>query len=545
MGDPVWIVSATLKAKGFSLSRPPSTYRGPIRIHGNEATVEIEIPDLTFATMPKVWLIDSFRLRAEKLVHVNHDGTICYVGEGGLPLDLYDPGGSVLRVLREAEIALEGSFGSNAAKEYETELAFYWNGDYSVYVALPPDERPRIYHADLLRIGAADRSLDVVVPTGQWKHTNVQVRRQITILSFAEPLRHSAEFASSNLAGVLEWLSSQRRPPEGLREAIVASAATSDPIFVVSPNALIGWKPTLPANIKMLQTAGGRRKKFGEMQIQKSLDKIGLERMTGTKSDLRSVVERNLLGRPSLIGKRISLIGAGTIGGNLARLLVQSGAGCGEDFTIYDTDVFRPGNLGRHVLGFVDLRRSKAEALGDFLRDFHPDVQVRPLKRNALDDWDALQRSDLIIDATGDYNVAAALNHLRMKSKSVGNDVAILHAWVFGNGIAAQTFLNLKDGLGCYRCLRPAFDGPWRYAPVKDVKQQVSLAPAICGEAGYIPFSADAPVAAASLALLAALDWAADKPGQRLRTITLNFDEGKEVRWTSPSRVNGCMACGS
>jgi hypothetical protein len=183
--------------------------------------------------------------------------------------------------------------------------------------------------------------------------------------------------------------------------------------------------------------------------------------------------------------------------------------------------------------------------MADLLRRFHPDVQIRSFNRNALDEWHALERSDLIIDATGDYNVAAALNHLRMNSKKDGSELAILHAWVFGNGIAAQTFLNLKDGYGCYRCLKPTFDGPWRFAPVKDVHKLVDLAPALCGEAGYIPFAADAPVAAASLALRATLDWAAKRPGQRFRTITLDYEEGKEVKWASPSRSNGCPACGS
>jgi molybdopterin/thiamine biosynthesis adenylyltransferase len=150
----------------------------------------------------------------------------------------------------------------------------------------------------------------------------------------------------------------------------------------------------------MLQNVGRVRKQFLEKQIAKSLDSIGLERMTGIRSDLQNIVQRNLLGQPSLAGKKISLIGAGTIGGNLGRLLVQSGAGCGEDFAIYDNDKFRPGNLGRHVLGFADLDRPKVEAMADLLRRFHPDVQIRSFTCNALDEWDALERSDLIIDAT-------------------------------------------------------------------------------------------------------------------------------------------------
>jgi Prokaryotic E2 family B/ThiF family len=439
LGDPLWQIDATLKAKGFSLSQPPSTYRGSIFPHGNEATIEIKIPDLMFARMPEVRLIDKSGLPVRTLAHLNSDGTICYVGEAGLPLDLYNPGGSVLRVLREAEIALERSFGGGAAKEYEVELASYWQGKI-IYIALPPSATNKIDRADILDIGTAETARYVIVPTGCWKHMRVRSRNSITILWIASKLRYSPTFKSENLAGIIDWLGMQPAAPEDAREAALASAAASELILVISPNALIGWLPVFPAKLKMLQRAGGTRKHFLEKQIANSLSDIGIERMVGIQFDLRSVIERNLLGKPSLVGKKISLIGVGTVGGNLARLLVQSGAGCEEDFAIYDTDVLRPGNLGRHVLGFVDLNRPKATAMADFLRNFHPDVRIKPFQRDALHEWDALERADLIIDATGDYNVATALNHMWMMSKKDGNELAVLHAWVFGNGVAAQTF---------------------------------------------------------------------------------------------------------
>jgi molybdopterin/thiamine biosynthesis adenylyltransferase len=542
--DPLWKIDATLKAKGFSLSRPPSTYKGPISLHGNKAEVEIKIPDVTFVDMPELRLVDSSRVPVKNLAHLNRDGTICYVGEGGLPLDLYDPGGSILRILREAEITLERSFGGAATTEYEAELEAYWQGDF-IHFAFPVAQSSKIENADIIDLGTSEDARYVLVPRGQWQRTNPRSRKSVTILCFGHKLKHTNSFKSENLAGVIDWLEAQQAAPSGLRQAIIGSTATLMPVFIISSNALLGWRPVLPNSLKMQQQAGGSRKKFFENQIAKSLDRIGLDRMTGIQSDLRSVVERNLFGSASLIGKRIALIGCGTIGGNLAKLFVQAGAGCGEDFTVYDRDVLRPGNLGRHVLGFADLDRPKAVATADFLRNFHPDVHIKPLQRDALQDWAALERTDMIVDATGDYNVANALNNMRMRSSKSGTELAVLHAWVFGNGLAAQTFLNLKDGQACYRCLKPKFDGAWRYPPTKDVKKSVELAPARCGEGGYVPFAADAPVAAASLALRATLDWAAKQPGQRLRTITLNHEDGKEVKWVSPSRSAECPACGA
>lgn len=493
--------------------------------------------------MPKIRLIDDTNLPVKNLAHLNSDDTICYIGEGGLPLDLYNPGGSILRVLRESEIALERSFGGGAITEYEAELASYWKGN-TIYVALPSDKTNRIFRGEIVDIGENENQKYVVVATGRWKQLEPLPRQSTTIISLASNLRYSERFKSDNLAGIVKWLEAQAADSKSIREAVLASAVDSEPIFVVSPNALIGWRPILPTNLNALLRKSGVRRAFSEAQISKSLDSIGLERMTGIRFDLRHIVERNLPNRHSLIGKRISLVGVGTVGGLLATLLVKCGAGCDEELAIYDTDKLRPGNLGRHVLGFAELGRPKVLAMADLLRKFHPDVRVRPLQRDALQDWDALARSDLIIDATGDYNVATALNQKRMVCERGGSDLAMLHSWVFGNGIAAQTLLNLKDGLACYRCLCPTFGEPWRHTPAKDVKKILDLAPGACGEAGYIPFAADAPVAAASLALRSTLDWAAGRPGLRLRTITLDHDQGKEVKWASPSRSTKCPACG-
>jgi molybdopterin/thiamine biosynthesis adenylyltransferase len=542
LGDPLWVIDATLKARGFYLSQPPSTYRGSIFVHGNEAKVEITIPDPTFVKMPTIRLIDDNNLPAN-LAHLNSDDTICYIGEGGLPLDLYNPGGSILRVLRESEVALERSFGGRAIAEYEAELASYWKGN-TIHVALSSDKANGIFRGEIVDIGESGSPQYVVVPTDHWKHLKTQSRQPTTILSFTSNLRYSETFKSDSLAGIVKWLEAQAADQKSIREAVLASATNSEPIFVISPNALIGWRPILPTSLSALLRKSGVRKSFSEAQVSKSLDNISLERMTGIRFDLRHVVQRNLLNRSSLMRKRISLVGAGTIGGSLATLLVKCGAGCDEELVIYDTDKLRPGNLGRHVLGFAELGQPKAPAMADLLRKFHPDVRVRPLQRDALQEWDALERSDLIIDATGDYNVATALTQRRMMCKKDGSELAMLHAWVFGNGIAAQTLLNLNDGLACYRCLCPTFGEPWRYTPAKDVKKVLDLASAACGEAGYVPFAADAPVAATSLALRSALDWAAGKPGPRLRTITLDHDQGKYVKWVSPSRSTNCPACG-
>lgn len=545
MADSLWTVDATLKNRGFTLIRPPAVYEGPISVHGTQATVEIEIPDLTFVQMPTVKLIDKSKLSVKNFAHLMGQGAICYVGEGGLPLDLYNPGGSVLRVLVEAEAALERSFGGRADTEFEAELQSYWAG-MSYYFAVPHAGTPRIVQAEMIPQRQDETGGLVVVPKGAWQHLNPKFRWPVTILTFDENLRHTAEFPFTTLADAIAYISEQPNPPNGWKEAVLAAAVSPRQLFLAAPNAIIGWSPKLSPALEMLKgRPQGFRPNFFRAALAKSTKEVGLERMSGNETDLRHCVERNLVGGASLIGKRVALIGCGTIGSNLAKLLVQSGAGCEATFDLYDTDKLSPGNLGRHLLGFADIGRPKAAAVADALLRFHPDVSVEARGVDATKEWNALQTSDLIIDATGDPNVATALNELRMKSDRTGQELAIMHGWVFGNGVAAQSFLNLKDGLACYRCLKTSFDGQWRHNPLKDANSPLRQAPARCGEAGYIPFAVDAPVAAASLMLRAALDWAAGHPGKRLRTTIFDHQAGREnMKWASPDRLESCPACG-
>jgi molybdopterin/thiamine biosynthesis adenylyltransferase len=539
LGDALWTIDATLKAKGFTLQRPPLVYRGQISVHGQNAEIEINIPNVAFAALPEVKLLDRSGLSVREIAHVNGDGVICYVGEGGLPLDMYNPGGSVLRILEEVEATLARSFGGRSIAEFEAELASYWKGIPVLFAVCHRGDRG-IISADLLSEGGMP--YPIVVEQGKWQHVKAS-RRAATILAFPTNLRHGREFPPTHLAAVVDYIATHD-PPDGWRDAVLAAAASSHAVFLLAPNAIFGWVPDFPPSLNAIKTQSRAfRAGYFRSAMERVLAEVKVDRMTGIDASLRFSVERNLAGRNSLIGKQIALVGCGTIGSHLGKLLVQSGAGCEGTLSLYDTDKVSPGNLGRHLLGFNEIGREKAQALADHLRTFHPDISVKAFCRDATKEWSKLELSDLVIDATGDWNVASILNDMTVRSKRKG--LAVLHSWVFGNGVAAQSFLNLNDGLACFRCLKTGFEGQWRYNPLKDVTSAVRQAPARCGEAGYIPFSVDAPVAAASLSIRAILDWAAGQPGQRLRTIVLDHKEGREsVKWVSPSRLDNCPACG-
>lgn len=544
MPDALWTVDATLRARGFSFVRPLATYSGSIRVHGTPVPVEIVIDDLTFVQLPTVRLLGKDGL-PDELAHLIGLDAICFADEGGLPLDLYDPGGAVLRVLLEAAKALEKSFAGGAAQEFERELAAYWRGNV-LDCAIDRPATPNILPAEVIpRAPGEPRGL-VIVPPGAWPRRAASADRQkAVLLNFPENLRHAPEFRARTVADVLAYIDVQPIKPPGWRQVVVEAAANDDYCFLAAPNAIIGWLPRLPKRLQVLQgRTHGFRPGAVRRLIERQMNTIELDRLTARDISLPTCVARNLGGAPSLAGKKIVQIGGGTIGGLLARMLVQAGAGCGAPFTLYDSEALAPGNLGRHLLGFDDVGTNKAEGLAKALRTFHPDVHVVARPVDAIREWDEIEQADLLVDATGDESVAALLNDLYLLSERTGSELALLHAWVFGNGIAGQAFLNLKDGLACYRCLRVGFGGPWRYNPAKDSAAETSRIAGRCGEGSYIPFAVDASSAAAGLAFRQALDWVGGKPGKRLRTTVVDLLHGREkMEWASPKPLADCPAC--
>lgn len=534
----------TLAAKGFQFKRPPATYTGDLSVHGNKAQIELEIPDVMFAVMPSIRLLDRSKLPIEELAHLTEERGVCYVGEAGLMLDLYNPGGSILRVLEEASTTLGRSFGGKANAEFERELQSYWGGSAHLFaLSAPPNGGAT--PVDLVGQSALDHSGVVVVPRGAWNGRDHGLRAPGTVLWFRSGLRRTRPLPLNNLADIVEFIAGQSAKPEGWRAAIVEAAVEGRSVFLAAPNAVIGWRAVLPQHLKMMK-AKGFRPSFYKDRVERSLSSITIDRTEGAEASLRFCVERNLQGSASLIGKNVVLIGCGTIGGYLARMLAQSGAGCEGVLTLYDNDILSPGNLGRHLLGFEELGKPKAAAVAAAVKQFHPDVRVEARGVDAAKEWAAIEQADLVIDATGEPNVTHVLNHAWLTSNRTGDELALLHAWVFGNGVAAQTFLNLKDGHACFRCLRTGFDGEWRHSPLRDSKSPLRQAPGRCGAAGYVPFGVDAPVAAAALAARAALDWASGKPGKRLRTTIVDAVAGrKDLPWVSPDSLKDCSACGS
>ena len=109
-------------------------------------------------------------------------------------------------------------------------------------------------------------------------------------------------------------------------------------------------------------------------------------------------------------GKRILVLGAGTLGSAVAENLLRMGV---TELGVLDRDLADVGNLSRHVLGMESVGRGKAMSLAQRLNAALPDAHVEPYVHafpptdQAI--GDALRGYDVIVDCTASDEVLTAL----------------------------------------------------------------------------------------------------------------------------------------
>ena len=474
----------------------------------------------------------------------SEDG-ICYASGAGLPLDIYQPGQAVLRILAEVERTLELSYRGRANQEVVDEYQLYWDAGLGIRIFLPKACHSGIYEACSYFACVNDKP--VFLGIGDSKKLRGYTTKPIGTAQVWYLSQNigpaSGVIVPQTLAEFENWLGYQPLTPAMSWNKAEKILHQGGILVIAAPNAVVGLELTLPHSISSAVKHGSIRKAGLPHIIRSKKHELNLKRYSGSWCSMENLTSRNYLDSASVQESSIALIGCGTIGSHLAKMLIQCGAGINGKLTLFDNQLLSLGNIGRHLLGFAAVGENKASAVKNELERFHPQVNVFAVDDDALAKWDMLKKHDLIIDATGEWNVQSALNE-RFLQDCGDRLKGILHSWVFMNGAAVQSFLNLGDEFACFRCLKPKFDGPWRH-PAGDEHDELNLQPASCGDGSYVPFSVDASTMAASLANRMVLDWATGKLGKRLRTVVVDMDRGRLQKPVSPPPSAHCPACAS
>jgi hypothetical protein len=534
-------------------SRP--TWAGKLDPHGLAADAEVEVVDLDFLSAPVMRVLQPERWGREIAHVLRSDGQLCYMDLRAQVLDRYIPGRTVMACVRAAEEVLRDAVAGKSDAYFLDDFAAYWGGD-AMYVDLPEDAKtgeiawvalnpPPTPKSGLLTTkGKLDRAFEQRHEIAMGKDATPE-REACPILTVSGPLRVDPQLAwpPRTLGDFLTWLDSvapgvtaqlDRRFDEGEGAHRMFGLRATNGLFIVAID--------IPKGLQRQEFLENRRTRLLRNIKAAAGSNSAITRISTLRIDPAYVYGRNLVKPPGLAGRRIALIGCGSIGGFLAELMVRSGAGSqGGCLTLFDPDRLQPANLGRHALPIAALNLNKAEAMRQHLQNETAHLDIGAVEIDALTRLNQLRDQDLIIDATGEEAFSIALNHRVVAAQA--RFPPCLHVWLEGNGDAGVGLLRDAGSGACYKCLKPDLAAAPRHRVMRPGAEPELRQNYACGDPLFVPYPISRAVEAAALALDMALDWAGGDPSPRHRARSFAPERTFQVKAGDPGPAKTCPAC--
>ncbi|WP_238110036.1 ThiF family adenylyltransferase [Yoonia sp. I 8.24] len=518
-----------------------------MKVGSVSVSLEVEIVDYEFLELPKIRVLKRASLPKRLKAHMVSYGSLCYADKATFLLDRYQPDRSISSCLQQAHATLSNLLHGNPTAAYMAEVAAYWSK--TPYCLI---DEPKNLNRIVLGICSFDKKAQILVAGSTEKRLQTWSGNaggtftkafEASVVHAVDAIRPPS-LETLTLKGATDWLEPQVLIPRPLIDTAIGTAKDRPSLMVVASNALIGFRAEKTALIKKSETSGFRPSAIPGVW-KKEAHRANLETFHCVHASHAQITTRNLNGSAPLSNQRLAIIGCGTIGGYLARSLVQLGAGQNANLLLVDHDDIKPENLGRHILGARHLWRNKAEALKAQLGADFPDVHLEAIYEQAQRAFDRISSYDLVIDATGDEQFSNALNAFALGAlKASGSFPPTLFTMIFGNGLAAQSYLaRWKNGSACYRCLKPHFENGWRFDPLKSTAKKTETAIRPCSQGAFVPFAVPASMQAAGLAANHVAEFFSEDYSHDLRTAQVDPAQTVNIPFKNVDVAQSCPAC--
>lgn len=154
--------------------------------------------------------------------------------------------------------------------------------------------------------------------------------------------------------------------------------------------------------------------------------------------------------QPILAKCRVAIIGCGSVGAQVAIQLAMAGVG---NLLLIDPEDLTWSNVGRHPLGADSVGRPKVSELAKRLRSSFPhgsfEGVVGSFESVMSEKPELLKNCDLIICATGLWNVESALN--AWHSGEAEAPQRVMYCWTEPHAVAGHA-VAIQRGEGCLQC---------------------------------------------------------------------------------------------
>ncbi|MCG8986230.1 ThiF family adenylyltransferase [Delftia acidovorans] len=535
-------IVAALKRRGFTYRRKYENgwlcFDGQFSTNGVAHRIQLSVSP-NFDEPPSIRLIGG--KSALILPHLNPDGELCYIAKGSLVFDWFNALENTIACVDRAEKVLADVLAGKHVEDLEQEFFAYWGESDFCFYDFDPGAH-EVYGTSIRAYAFphVGKNLNMLVTDDRmrshaklkamgWGEGETEVKI-VTARTSISPYPNQSGWPPQTVNDILTWqrqlsLGFARHLKRLLLSAYSKNGQSLALVIIESPKLpyafLVHFEET-PQKVRL--------KALLPPLLEKTVIPLRVIRI-----DDGYIAQRNLVGGKSLAGKRIVLIGCGTIGGYLADMLVKAGVGTsGGKLTLVDPDMLGPQNIGRHRLGHESMFKRKSLQLKEELVRSSPGANIFPVVNDAKNvDFGHI---DLLIDATGEQALTEWLTW-RFSNKN-----PILACWVEGPGSAARALIKADPEHGCSRCLSQK-NNSHTYRVFKNHPENV-LQGYGC-ENLYVPFPASASIQAAALAMEMVQSWLNGASGATLRSRAL--DQGLEVHFLDGvlPRAEGCPACSS
>jgi sulfur-carrier protein adenylyltransferase/sulfurtransferase len=150
-----------------------------------------------------------------------------------------------------------------------------------------------------------------------------------------------------------------------------------------------------------------------------------------------------------LRGKRVTLIGVGSMGSGVADLVVKAGVGA---LTLIDPDILASANTSRHLLGTPAVGENKAIAVRQSLAKRFPHLKITPIDKPFGEEEKtvaALCHADLVVSVSGSWPTESMLDAMWSYDAAMP---PVVYGWTEPDAAAGHA-LSLQHGAGCLRCV--------------------------------------------------------------------------------------------
>ncbi|WP_412970866.1 ThiF family adenylyltransferase [Glaciecola sp. MF2-115] len=419
--------------------------------------------------IPSVYLLEP-KLAPLSYPHIEKDGKLC-VWPSSFIVD--NSNEFILELLNDAFLLLDKIFNDGLEEDFRNEFLSYWF--YHCSSALNYTSICRPDNRTTRQITTyKNKKLGIIFGDNESQLTEYLDNRKYLQKSGKIRKRQIGSFQTSALICFTRaWLPDEypKKVSDFFKLIIQEFGDGSDEVLAMVCTALSNRYSQAPSVLVSFETENGvcfsslefkkgflHRERFNNRSVQNGFrNKIPAQHIVDHFSNVRLTggsVKRNdlswILGRDvnhswqTLQSHSVTIIGCGSVGAPVSKLLIQSGV---QELLLFDDDIFKSENTSRHLLGLNYEGVSKAYALADYLTNNFPHVKIHFFEerfQDAVKDKDCmnkLENSDLILSCTAEWKTEQELLDLQ-SAFTLG---PIVFSYVEAHAMAGHVVVNPAD----------------------------------------------------------------------------------------------------